>query len=184
MQTITIGRSNTNDVILSDMTVSRQHAQIVRSDYGGYSITDLNSRNGTFVNGQRIFGTAALRENDVVRIGDSTLAWRQYFVGYGATCAPNYGNGGYVPLGYGNNYNMAIPQQPPQQSSRTNVFAILGFIFAFFPILHILGFSFSIIGLSQAGKLRSGRGLAIPGLILSIIGILVVVIIFLVWFFD
>ena len=73
MQTITIGRSSTNDVTLTDMSVSRQHAQIVRSDNGRYTITDLNSRNGTFVNGQRIFGTVDLNENDFVRIGESAL---------------------------------------------------------------------------------------------------------------
>lgn len=163
MQTITIGRSSTNDVTLTDMSVSRQHAQIVRSDNGRYTITDLNSRNGTFVNGQRIFGTVDLNENDFVRIGESALPWKQYFRG-GYTPAATVAAAGmdYVP-----------PAQP--QSSGANVFAILGFIFAF--LISPLGIIFSAIGLGMSGK-YGGRqkGLAVAGLILSIIFTVILVI--------
>lgn len=157
MQTITIGRSSTNDVTLTDMSVSRQHAQIVRSDNGRYTITDLNSRNGTFVNGQRIFGTVDLNENDFVRIGESALPWKQYFRG-GYTPAATVAAGmGYVP-----------PAQPQPQPKGANVFAILGFIFAF--LVSPLGIIFSAIGLGMSSK-YGGRqkGLAVAGLILSII---------------
>ncbi|MCH9682108.1 MAG: FHA domain-containing protein [Deltaproteobacteria bacterium] len=49
----TIGRSHGSDIQIVDGGVSRQHAQIVASD-DGYALIDLNSRNGTFLNGCRI----------------------------------------------------------------------------------------------------------------------------------
>ena len=79
MKIITIGRANENDIILTDTRVSRQHAQIVQADNGTFTITDLNSLNGTFVNGQRIYGCVSLRENDMVQVGDSTISWQNYF---------------------------------------------------------------------------------------------------------
>ena len=108
------------------------------------------------MNGQRIFGTVDLNENDFVRIGESALPWKQYFRG-GYTPAATVAAAGmdYVP-----------PAQP--QSSGANVFAILGFIFAF--LVSPLGIIFSAIGLGVSSK-YGGRqkGLAVAGLILSII---------------
>ena len=48
-----IGRTQPNDIVVDDPGVSRQHASI-RGDACGYSITDLSSRNGTFVNDERL----------------------------------------------------------------------------------------------------------------------------------
>ena len=50
----TIGRSSTNDLPIPDKMLSRQHARIVRDNNGGLTIEDLGSRNGTFVNGERL----------------------------------------------------------------------------------------------------------------------------------
>jgi hypothetical protein len=54
-----------------DDLVGRQHAKILRDSGDGNSfiLTDLNSRNGTFVNGQRIIGSARISPGDVVRFG-------------------------------------------------------------------------------------------------------------------
>lgn len=79
MNVITIGRSSDNDVVLSDPYVGRHHCQIVQHDGGRFSVVDLNSRNGTFINGQRIQGEMYLDENDFVRIGNTTIPWRRYF---------------------------------------------------------------------------------------------------------
>lgn len=59
--TIRIGRHNRNDVVLDDSAngVSRFHAEI-RAEGGGYSIVDLNSRNGVWINGRRIKEKAPL----------------------------------------------------------------------------------------------------------------------------
>jgi FOG: FHA domain len=51
--TLRIGRAPENDIVVSDPTVSRQHAEI-RNVSGAYRIVDLDSSHGTFVNGQRV----------------------------------------------------------------------------------------------------------------------------------
>ena len=50
----TIGRSSMNDLPISDKMLSRQHARIVRDTDGGLTVEDLGSRNGTFLNGDRL----------------------------------------------------------------------------------------------------------------------------------
>ena len=56
MKVLTIGRSQENDIVINDAKVSRIHLQLVISDDGTYSVVDLNSANGTYVNGERISG--------------------------------------------------------------------------------------------------------------------------------
>lgn len=69
--TVTIGREPTNSIPLAnDNTVSRRHASI-RSENGGYMISDEGSSNGTFVNGIRISGAHPLRPGDEVQIGST-----------------------------------------------------------------------------------------------------------------
>jgi pSer/pThr/pTyr-binding forkhead associated (FHA) protein len=77
MKVITIGRSSENDIVVDDFKVSRVHLQLVFND-GICSIVDLNSSNGTFVNGQKINSEVRLQPNDVVRIGNTTLPWQEY----------------------------------------------------------------------------------------------------------
>lgn len=63
-----VGRHPQSDIFLDDVTVSRQHATLVRR--GGHTwINDLNSLNGTYVNGALIDNQVALRRGDVVQIG-------------------------------------------------------------------------------------------------------------------
>lgn len=62
-----IGRSPDCDVFLDDVTVSRRHAEIVRSG-SSFSIRDLGSLNGTFVNRHRI-ETVTLDDDDEVQVG-------------------------------------------------------------------------------------------------------------------
>jgi hypothetical protein len=72
--TATIGRGLGNDIILEDTRVSRHHAQL-RYKARRFWITDLNSTNGTFVNGARVNETA-LRDGDVVSLGGLELTFR------------------------------------------------------------------------------------------------------------
>lgn len=66
-----IGRAPENDVVLASPRVSRVHA-CVRGNAGGASIEDRGSRNGTFVNDERV-SAADLRAGDEIGIGGATL---------------------------------------------------------------------------------------------------------------
>ncbi|WP_216638684.1 FHA domain-containing protein [Mycobacterium colombiense] len=70
---MTIGRAAENDIVVSDVLASRQHATLVPTQLGT-EIRD-NSVNGTFVNGTRI-GSAILSEDDIVTIGNVDLVFR------------------------------------------------------------------------------------------------------------
>jgi pSer/pThr/pTyr-binding forkhead associated (FHA) protein len=66
-----IGRE-TADIIINDEEMSRRHA-VVRPVTGGLEISDLQSSNGTFVNGNRINGGHRLSGGDRIRLGTTTL---------------------------------------------------------------------------------------------------------------
>ena len=66
-----IGRAQDNDIVVADLGVSRHHAELRRVG-DRFEIVDLNSHNGTFVNGQRI-GTAPVSDGDIVGIGPSVF---------------------------------------------------------------------------------------------------------------
>jgi ABC transport system ATP-binding/permease protein len=75
-ESVVIGRSAECDIVISDETVSRQHARIDRAGEGRYRITDLESTNGTFVNGKKVDGRADLGLDDTVLIGNFRLSLR------------------------------------------------------------------------------------------------------------
>src|SRR6185369_8334562 len=60
-----IGKGPRNDIVIADAAVSSAHATIRAGD-GGYSISDMGSRNGTIVNGERVEGSHALKHGDVI----------------------------------------------------------------------------------------------------------------------
>jgi hypothetical protein len=64
----TIGRSESNTIALPDASVSSSHARVVRTD-SGFVLEDLASRNGTFVNGDRISEKRPLLDGDLIRFG-------------------------------------------------------------------------------------------------------------------
>ena len=66
-----IGRATDNDVVVSDLGVSRYHAQLNKTPRG-YEIVDLDSHNGTFLNGQQITA-APVTENDLIAVGPATF---------------------------------------------------------------------------------------------------------------
>lgn len=69
-----LGRHPECDIVLESGAVSRQHAKAIKS-VSGYAIEDLNSRNGTIVNGKAIAGATQLRDGDMIRICDIELAY-------------------------------------------------------------------------------------------------------------
>ena len=66
-----IGRTSDNDLVLSELSISRHHAELRKTSDGKYQIVDLDSHNGTFVNGQRV-ASATLTKKDIVGIGHAT----------------------------------------------------------------------------------------------------------------
>ena len=72
-----LGRSEVCDIRLPGRAVSRRHAQIAQTNQG-YILRDLDSKNGTFVNGQEVEGTGVLRDGDEIQIA---LTVRLVFVG-------------------------------------------------------------------------------------------------------
>lgn len=67
-----VGRAATNDIVVDVARVSRVHALFMIGE-AFVSITDLGSKNGTFVNGSRINGQVFLANGDTVRIGDCDM---------------------------------------------------------------------------------------------------------------
>jgi hypothetical protein len=69
---ITIGRSRKCDVVLNDINVSRQHAEI-RPRGGSWVLSDLGSTNGSSLNGRRIEGPEVVKAGDEIEIGTSKI---------------------------------------------------------------------------------------------------------------
>jgi signal transduction histidine kinase len=70
-----IGRGHSNDLTLSDRLVSSHHARI-HPEGGYFVLTDLNSKNHTFVNGSPVTAAVVLRDRDQIGIGNSVLVAR------------------------------------------------------------------------------------------------------------
>lgn len=77
MKIIRIGRSSTNDVVISNSIISSQHATLTVSSGGKVTIKDLNSKNGVYVNDKRISSETELAPGDKVCLGNYLLDWRR-----------------------------------------------------------------------------------------------------------
>jgi len=69
-ENVSVGRSTSNDIAINDSEVSRNHARIYLQS-GGYVIEDLNSTNGTYINGQRLIGPHLLRPGETINLGEN-----------------------------------------------------------------------------------------------------------------
>ena len=76
-----IGRGGDCQLVLPERLVSRHHAKILRQD-GSFILQDLDSKNGTYINGKQLKGKAVLLDGDEIQIA---LAVKLQFVGTGAT---------------------------------------------------------------------------------------------------
>ncbi|PJJ01161.1 FHA modulated ABC efflux pump with fused ATPase and integral membrane subunit [Streptomyces sp. 2333.5] len=70
-----IGRALENELVVSDLQVSRHHAEFRATPDGRFEIRDLGSHNGTYVNGQPVTksGTKVIGQNDIIGVGHSTF---------------------------------------------------------------------------------------------------------------
>lgn len=66
----TLGRDITNDIVINDPEVSREHLRLTRSAEG-ITLEDLGSTNGTFVNGQRLSSPRQLNNGDMIGLGET-----------------------------------------------------------------------------------------------------------------
>ena len=97
---MTLGRDVNNEITVNDPEVSRHHCRLTRGQ-SGYTLEDLGSTNGTFVNGRRLTGAQPLNVGDLIGLGETvTLAYESAASG---SPPPAAAGGGY-------------PQQPAQQS--------------------------------------------------------------------
>jgi pSer/pThr/pTyr-binding forkhead associated (FHA) protein len=78
MQRLSVGRGAGNELSLPwDTEVSRLHAEL-EAIAGEWTVSDDGlSRNGTFVNGSRISGRTRLRDGDLLRVGQTSIAYRR-----------------------------------------------------------------------------------------------------------
>jgi pSer/pThr/pTyr-binding forkhead associated (FHA) protein len=72
---VTVGRADDNDVVIDDPAVSRHHLVFERLA-AGWSAHDVNSLNGTLVNGEPIVAGRPLYHEDQIRVGDTKLVYR------------------------------------------------------------------------------------------------------------
>ncbi|HVM08824.1 MAG TPA: FHA domain-containing protein [Acidimicrobiales bacterium] len=73
-EVVQAGRHPDSDIFLDDITVSRRHAEFVRTE-GGYRVRDSGSLNGTYLNRERIDDDAELVNGDEVQIGKFKLVF-------------------------------------------------------------------------------------------------------------
>lgn len=76
MKSIRIGRSSNCDYVINDAVVSSSHALITFADSGDLYIEDLGSKNGTFVNGERIKSRTILSPSSIVLLGNHSIDWK------------------------------------------------------------------------------------------------------------
>lgn len=76
MKLLHIGRALENEIVVEDASISRKHAQLFIDDVGSAFIIDLNSTNGTFVNGVRVQGKAQLTQADILKLGSKIVSWQ------------------------------------------------------------------------------------------------------------
>ena len=69
-----VGRGSANDLALSDGAVSTRHLLIRLLDHGAVEVTDLASRNGTWIDGSRLTSATAMGPMATVSVGHNTLA--------------------------------------------------------------------------------------------------------------
>jgi len=71
---LAIGRLADSEIFIDEPVVSRRHAEIFRSD-DTYFVRDVGSRNGTFLNGKRVFQPAALAPGSMISVGASKIVF-------------------------------------------------------------------------------------------------------------
>ena len=80
MHLITIGKDQSNDIQIEDISVSRFHLQLVIDDDKQVTVIDLSSTNGTYINGQRIYSPTRLDKYDILLVGWNPFDWKRQII--------------------------------------------------------------------------------------------------------
>lgn len=178
MKTIRVGRSSGNDIVIQhDPYVGRTHCQFIIDDNGNYRVIDLNSANGTYINGVRRQGETKLNVNDTVRIGNTILPWQNYFNGKPGGTVVDGGDtkvGPYIP------YTPPTPPEPPKQGKGMAITSMVCGIVGFFFLGLVLGIMAIIFGGVALSRNTKGKGMAVTGLVLGIIEVIANIVLWLV----
>ena len=86
-QTVVVGRSSENQIVVRDERVSRRHAEISHQK-GGWIVRDLGSRNGTQVDRDPISGEHSLIESETIRVADCEMVFTTNLAGAFSSFAP------------------------------------------------------------------------------------------------
>ncbi|HEY0712962.1 MAG TPA: ATPase, T2SS/T4P/T4SS family, partial [Polyangia bacterium] len=109
---ITIGRVQGNDIVLPKGNVSKRHCKIVAQGGGKFSVEDLKSTNGTYINGRKILEATAVGGSDKIYVGDFVVRVDlpgEQLSGPNATAsAPEAGS-----------LSTALPRRPPPPPGRS-----------------------------------------------------------------
>lgn len=109
MRKITIGRNPTNDIIINNPNVSSNHAVIIIEDTGEIILRDLNSTNGTFVNGKKI-KEKRISTLDKIHVSDLEINWK-YLINKQPTPTPQFiQNPNSITIGRNSSNLIVIPQ--------------------------------------------------------------------------
>ena len=95
---ITVGRLPENTISIANMGVSRRHLRIEEDFDRKYILTDLNSLNGTTVNGKRV-KKVPMHSGDKITIGKFTIIYEEISLGAGASAEKNSGESIAAPPG-------------------------------------------------------------------------------------
>ena len=93
MASCSIGRAPANQLVLADEKASRKHALIHRQGENEYWLVDLGSSNGSYLDGRRVSQPVVLHDGSVIRIGSSTLLFRQSAAPSSPSGEPNWTEG-------------------------------------------------------------------------------------------
>lgn len=106
MKELTIGRHPDNDIVIDSPKVGRHHAKIVSGDDGIVQIVDLQSVNGTFVNGRKVKSPLPIRPGDRIMLANVPLPgnWNEILAGRKPAAS---------------HPEPATPTPPPQQAAPT-----------------------------------------------------------------
>jgi pSer/pThr/pTyr-binding forkhead associated (FHA) protein len=80
MHLITIGKDESNNIQIEDISVSRFHLQMVIDDDKQVTVIDLSSTNGTYINGQRIYSPTILDKYDILLVGSNPFDWKRQII--------------------------------------------------------------------------------------------------------